>query len=126
MATHEQVAATNLKFPNMTAAEIAARLSCSTAYVRATAYRRGIPIPGITVKAKSAAALPRLQMFVDVSETEAGEPHARGVDLADCYDAADIDAFNEALKNLQATGLHIEGGGAAAVSYLRRSDPVQA
>lgn len=47
MATKEDVFRLNEKYPAWTAPEIAERLNCTAAYVRATAYRNQIPVRGL-------------------------------------------------------------------------------
>lgn len=61
-------------------------------------------------------------MRVDISETEQGQPNRLNVDLRDAF-PDDAEGYAEALQNLQATGLHVEGGGAWAASYLRVAAP---
>lgn len=60
-------------------------------------------------------------MRVNIHETSDAPPVMTDVNLADCY-PDDPDGLAVAEANLEASGEHMEGGGAMAVSYLRRAD----
>lgn len=47
MANKQQVLELHARHPTMTAQQIAERLQCSDAYVRATFYRNGLTVPGV-------------------------------------------------------------------------------
>lgn len=61
-------------------------------------------------------------MRVDIFDDKDGAPKSRNVDLRECY-PDDAEGYAAAYKALKATGEHVEGGGAWAVSYLRVSKP---
>jgi len=56
-------------------------------------------------------------MRVNIANEPNNPPHTCNVDLRDCY-PDDPEGYAAALASLEATGRHIEGGGAAATFYL--------
>ena len=57
MADYRQVIELHRKQPQLNASQIAARLDCTSAYVRATAQRRRLKLPGCTLAPRDADSL---------------------------------------------------------------------